>query len=213
MSNAREGRGRIRAKRYRCLSSHRGYQVLFIFGLVASLLAPGCEQKMDEQPRYEPHEPSTFFDDGTSARPLVPGTVARGQLREDDHFYRGRSGGDHADTFPMPVTRGLLERGRERFNIFCSVCHGWLGDGDGMVVRRGFTRPPSFHSEYLRRAPPGHFFSVITDGFGAMPSYADQIPPRDRWAIIAYIRALQLSQHATVDDVPPEKLKELRSGG
>jgi len=155
--------------------------------------AVACRQAMEDQPRYEPLEASTFFPDGRSSRPLLPGTVARGHL--DDTAPPG-------DAPPFPVTREVLDRGEERYDIFCSPCHDRVGTGDGMVVRRGYTRPPSFHIDRLREAPPGHFFEVMTKGFGAMPSYAAQVPAQDRWAIAAYIRALQRSQHATLSDVP-----------
>jgi len=151
---------------------------------------------------------SPFFDDGRSARPLVEGTLPRGRIAEDSFFLPKDS-----DVFPFPVTQQVLERGRERFNIYCSVCHGRLGDGDGMIVRRGFRRPPSYHIDRLRQAPAGHFFDVITNGFGAMPDYAAQVSPRDRWAIIAYIRALQLSQHYPAAELPPEGRKQIGAGG
>jgi mono/diheme cytochrome c family protein len=167
------------------------------------LFALGCQQQMANQPRYDPLEASDFFDDGRSARPLVEGTVARGQLRLDEQFYTGKINGQLATTFPFPVTAAVLDRGQERFNIYCTPCHDRLGTGLGMVVRRGYRQPPSYHTERLRQAPVGHFFDVITRGLGAMPDYAAQIPPRDRWAIVAYIRALQLSQNATLADVPP----------
>ncbi|MBX5490288.1 MAG: cytochrome c [Chloroflexi bacterium] len=178
--------------------------------LLAGVLATAaCYQKMAESPRYDPLEPSSFFPDGSSARPLPTDTVARGHLRDDPALFTGKVNGADVDQFPFPVTRDVLLRGQERFNIFCTPCHGWVGNGDGMVVQRGFTRPPSFHTDQLRQAPVGHFFDVITNGFGSMPSYAAQIPVRDRWAIVAYIRALQLSQHATLDDVPPEARPQL----
>ncbi len=157
---------------------------------------------MADQPRYKPLAKSSFFGDGRSARPLVEGTVARGHLLADEHFSFGKSGGALVRTFPFPVTLEVLQRGRERYDIFCAVCHGRAGNGDGMVVRRGFRPPPSFHIERLREAPVGHFFDVISNGFGAMPDYAEQIPAKDRWAITAYIRALQLSQNARLEDVP-----------
>ncbi|HEV3163032.1 MAG TPA: cytochrome c [Isosphaeraceae bacterium] len=157
---------------------------------------------MYDQPKYEPLEASSFFEDGQSARPLVSGTVARGDLRIDDHLYKGKVDGKLVETFPFPVDRAVMERGRERFNIFCSPCHGRVGDGHGMIVQRGFSAPPSFHKDSLRQEPVGHFYDVITNGHGAMYSYASRVPPRDRWAITAYIRALQLSQSATLDDVP-----------
>ncbi|HET8562560.1 MAG TPA: cytochrome c [Candidatus Binatia bacterium] len=165
---------------------------------------------MADQPRYDPLEPSAFFDDGQSARNPVPGTVARGQLRQDEHFYAGILGGAPAATFPYPIDRKALERGRERYDIFCSPCHDRTGSGNGMVVQRGFTRPPSFHTEAMRKRPPGHVYQVITKGLGAMPDYSSQIPPSDRWAIGAYIRALQLSQYATIRQVPPERRGELK---
>jgi mono/diheme cytochrome c family protein len=164
---------------------------------------------MRDQPRYEPLEASAFFSDGQSARPLVEGTVARGQLNEDDAFYRGKVEGEFVAQVPLELDRALLERGQDRFAIYCSVCHGLTGDGDGMIVRRGMKRPPSFHSQRLRDAPAGHFFDVITHGFGVMPRYAVQLEPRDRWAIAAYVRVLQLSQNATLDDVPTEERAKL----
>lgn len=176
-----------------------------------ALLAAACRQDMHDQPKYKPLASSAFFADGKAARAPVKGTVARGHLHADEAFYTGRVGGERVAEFPLPVTRPLLERGRERYTIFCSPCHGGLGDGQGMVVRRGFRQPPSFHLDRLRQAPPGHFFDVITNGFGAMAGYASRIPPQDRWAIVAYVRALQLSQRATLEDVPPERRKELET--
>ncbi len=173
------------------------------------VLAAGCRQKMGDQPRYKPLAASDLFTDGLSARPLVEGAVARGQLRTDQEFHTGKAGKELVRTFPFPVTRAVLERGRERYNIFCSPCHGRLGNGDGMVVVRGLRPPPSYHIDRLREAPPGHFFDVVTNGFGAMASYASRIPVRDRWAIIAYIRALQFSQHATFADVPAGERQRL----
>jgi mono/diheme cytochrome c family protein len=170
--------------------------------MVICLGLVGCQQKMADQPRYEPLQKSDLFDDQRASRPLVEGTVPREQLNADDEFYTGKVNNEPAKTFPFTVDRGLLLRGQERFTIFCSPCHSRLGDGQGMIVRRGFRPPPSFHIERLREAPPGHLFDVISHGFGAMPDYAEQIPPRDRWAIVAYIRALQLSQNAALTDVP-----------
>jgi mono/diheme cytochrome c family protein len=167
---------------------------------------------MYDQPKYEPLEASTFFDDGQASRPLVAGTVARGHLRLDQAFYTGKVGKQFVEEFPQPVTRQTLERGRERFNIYCSVCHGQVGNGDGMVVRRGFRKPPSLHIDRLRGAPVGHLYDVIMHGFGAMPGYAKPLPPEDRWAIVAYIRALQLSQYTPVASLPEEKQKELSAG-
>ena len=178
--------------------------------LVFTVLA-GCRQKMADQPRYEPLGHSTFFDDERAARPLVEGTVARGQLRIDEHLYQGKQQSKLVDTFPFPVTLAVLSRGRERYDIFCSPCHDRVGTGQGMIVRRGYRAPPSMHIERLREAPAGHFFEVMTSGFGVMPDYAQQIRPEDRWAIAAYIRALQFSQHATVADVPPDQRQQLES--
>ena len=144
-----------------------------------------------------------FFTDARSARPLVEGTVARGHLREDELLYTGRMNGEAAAVFPFAVDANVMARGRERYDVFCSPCHGRTGQGDGMVVLRGYRRPPSMHQDRLRNAPVGHFFDVITNGFGAMPDYAVQVKAEDRWAIVAYVRALQLSGHATLNDVPP----------
>jgi hypothetical protein len=166
---------------------------------------------MHNQPRYEPLEASSFFADGRASRPLVSGTVARGQLRTDRHFYLGKVDGHLVDTLPVPVTRPLLERGRERYDIYCAPCHDRLGSGQGMIVRRGFRRPPSLHIDRLREAPIGHFFDVISNGFGVMTDYAAQVTPRDRWAIAAYVRVLQLSQHAQLADVPADIRRQLQS--
>ena len=168
-----------------------------------------CRQDMHDTPRYEPLEASTFFTDGRGSRTLVANTVARGMLREDEHLYQGKIDGELTDSFPMPVTAEVMARGRERFNVFCAPCHGRTGQGNGMVVQRGFRAPPSFHEERLRTAPVGYFFDVQTNGFGAMADYAAQVPIADRWAIAAFIRALQFSQRATVDDVPPDRRAEL----
>jgi len=175
---------------------------LALAALAAGALVAGCRQDMHDQPRYEPFEKSDFFGDARASRPLVEGTVARGELRENAHLYTGKVDGQDAATFPVEVTAELLARGRERFDIFCSPCHDRTGRGNGMIVQRGFRRPISFHDPRLRAALPGHFFDVMTNGFGAMSSYASQVPVRDRWAIAAYIRALQLSQHASLEDVP-----------
>ena len=156
---------------------------------------------------------SEFFKDKTSARPLVPNTVPRGYLQEDEQFFTGKIGTNLVATLPAALNRQLLERGRERFNIYCAACHAETGTGDGMIVQRGFSHPPSFHTDALRADPVGHFYDVMTRGFGAMPSYAAQIRPEDRWSIAAYIRALQLSQHANVGDVPAENRGRLEQGG
>jgi len=157
---------------------------------------------MHDQPKYKPLRGSTFFADGRSARPLVEGTVARGHLHLDDQLYTGKVNGELATTFPFPITSAVMARGQQRYEVFCAPCHDKVGSGQGMIVMRGFRPPPSYHVERLRQAPVGHFFDVITNGFGAMYSYAERISPEDRWAIIAYIRALQRSQDATLDDVP-----------
>ena len=171
--------------------------------LVAIALTTGCRLDMHVQPRQNPLSRSDFFADQRSARPPVDGTVARGDLREDTYFYTGKIGNNRGDGMPFPVTREVLDRGRERYNIFCAPCHSRLGDGNGFIPSRGFARkPPSFHIARLQQAPVGYFYDVISNGFGIMPDYALQIPPQDRWNIVAYIRALQLSQNATLHDVP-----------
>ena len=167
-------------------------------GLIAiAVVAGGCRQDMHDAPRYEPLEASTFFADGRSSRPLLANTVARGQLRQDRHLYEGVVNGQPAETLPMPVTAALMARGQERFNVFCSPCHGRSGEGDGMIVQRGFPRPPSFHLDRLKNAPHGHLYNVISNGYGAMYSYGDRIEQNDRWRIVAYVRALQLSEPTT----------------
>ncbi len=177
------------------------------------LILTACRQDMHDQPRFRPLRPSHFFDDGRSARPLLAGTVARGHLNEDAHLYTGKKGEDPVETFPFPITRQVLNRGQERFIIYCAPCHDRVGNGLGMIVRRGLRQPPSYHIDRLREAPVGYLFDVITNGFGAMPDYAAQTTPRDRWAIIAYIRALQLSQQAKLEDVPPEARAQLGDAG
>jgi mono/diheme cytochrome c family protein len=165
---------------------------------------------MHDQPKYIPLRESAFFGDARSARPVVEGTVARGHLRDDDLTYTGKMNGQDATVFPAAVTAATMARGRERFNIYCSPCHGRTGQGDGMIVLRGYRRPPSLLQDRLIDAPVGHFFDVITNGFGAMPDYAAQIRAEDRWAIIAYVRALQLSGHATLADVPSSERDKIR---
>ena len=172
--------------------------------LVAVLVVAGCRQDMHNQPRYKPLAASQFFDDGRSARPMIEGTVARGHMRLDPARFSGKVGGKDVTEFPFPITRADIGRGQERFNIYCSPCHGRTGDGQGMIVKRGFRAAANYHTEKLRSAPVGHFFDVITNGFGAMPSYASRVPVDDRWRIIAYIRALQFSETASINDVPPE---------
>jgi mono/diheme cytochrome c family protein len=184
------------------LFGRRGAILAFAALVVA---ASACRQDMHDQPKYIPLRQSAFFGDERSARPLVPGTVARGQLHEDTLLYSGKVNGADATVFPFPIDAPVMARGRERFDIYCSPCHGRTGQGDGMIVRRGFRRPPTFHQDRLRNAPVGQIFDVITNGFGAMPDYATQVPPADRWAIVAYLRALQLSEHATLAEVPADR--------
>jgi mono/diheme cytochrome c family protein len=183
-------------------------------GLALLLLVAGCRQDMHNQPKLIPQRGSDLFADHRGARPQVLNTVARGQLHADSYFYTGVVQGangyrEEQNLMPFPVTMEVLKRGQERFNIYCTPCHDRTGGGNGMVVQRGYRQPPSFHIDRLRQADAGHFFDVMTNGFGAMPDYKTQIDARDRWAIVAYIRALQLSQHAATADVPggdPAKL-------
>jgi hypothetical protein len=171
----------------------------------------GCDalrQDMANQPKNKPLSPSEFFDDGRSERPLVENTVARGSLADDELFVPKDS-----NNLPLPVNQTLLERGEERYKIFCTPCHGLQGDGNGMISIRGMKHPPSFHQDRLRQAPNGHLFDIITNGFGAMYGYSAQIPPRDRWAIVAYLRALQLSRNAKLADLPAELREKLNQSG
>ena len=190
----------------------RTHSRLVLLLSAAVLVAVGCRQDMHNQPRVGGNRSlraSDFFADGRSERDLPQGVVARGQLRDDTYFYTGKVGENLGTVFPMPVTQEVLDRGEQRFNVYCTPCHSALGDARGMIVLRGFRQPPSFHEQRLRNAPVGHFFDVMTAGFGAMPDYAAQITPADRWAIAAYIRALQLSQNATVNDVPSDQRSNL----
>lgn len=190
------------------------FNVKHFFLIAAALLLCACRQDMQQQPRYDPLAPSAFFQDHRSARPLVEGTVARGHLRLDRGFYTGKTGpGDDTTVaqFPFPVTREVLDRGRQRYDIYCSPCHSRVGDGQGMIVQRGFLAPPSYHTDRLRQAPVGHFVDVITNGYGSMHSYASRVAPVDRWKITAYIRALQLSQSAALSDVPDGEQQQLQA--
>ena len=196
----------------------------------------GCDRlDMYDQPRYEPLEESHFYADGLSARQPVEGTIPRGGLREDTAYFTGRSDGKPVAVVPEAAYRAIfdrvpkrfdgefenvdraelrlamLERGRDRFDIYCSVCHGRTGEGNGMIVQRGFRPPPNYTIDRLRAAPAGHLFDVISNGIGAMASYASRIEVADRWAIVAYIRALQLSQHAGLDDVPSDLRSRLEA--
>jgi hypothetical protein len=206
-------RGRARLDRDpTTLQAHASWLTIAL--LLALAVLPGCRNEMYDQPRFEPYEASDFFDDGASSRPLVAGTVPRPDPRDlgpwsQELFTTGKTGGQLSDKLPFPADRAVLERGQDRFRIYCTPCHGELGDGRGMIVQRGFNPPPSFHSEELRKKPVGHFFDVMTRGFGTMYSYAARIPARDRWAIAAYIRALQASQHANAADLPAADKKEL----
>ena len=178
----------------------------------AAVFLTGCRQDMHDQPKYKPLRESNFFVDKRQSRPLLPNTVALGDLREATEFYTGKTSADakvDLDYFPMPITRDVIERGHQRFDVFCSPCHGRLGNGAGMIVKRGFKAPPSYHIQRLRDAPVGHFYDVITNGYGSMYNYAAQIPPRDRWAIISYVRALQLSQNVQAADITPEMRAKL----
>lgn len=169
----------------------------------------GCRQDMHDAPSYDPLQATTFFANGAASRTLVPNTVARGHLRADELLYTGKINGQVANEFPMPVTKQVLDRGEERFNVYCAPCHGRTGEGNGMVVQRGFRQPPSYHDERLRNVPVGYFFDVMTNGFGAMQDYSAQVTVPDRWAIAAYIRVLQLSRSATVNDVPADRRGDL----
>ena len=191
-------------------------RIRFQVGAVVLSLAAlaACRQDMHDQPKYIPLRPSSFFDDGRSARPLSDNTIARGHLDEDTIFYTGRdASGKLVNEFPFPVTKDVLLRGQQRFNVYCTPCHGRTGNGDGMVVRRGFRHPPNYHSDRLRQMPVGHFYDVITNGLGAMQDYAVQVQPHDRWAIAAYIRALQFSQNVPVAELPPGARAQLGQGG
>lgn len=174
------------------------------------LLTSACRRDMFNQPSSQPLSRNDFFQDNQMAsRPLVAHTVARGHLDEDEAFYTGKIGTNLVTTFPIPITREVLERGRERFEIYCSVCHGRTGEGNGMIMQRGFPAPPSYHIDRLRQAPVGHFFDVITQGYGIMYSYAERVEPADRWAIAAYIRALQLSHNMKLAELPPAERAQL----
>jgi mono/diheme cytochrome c family protein len=196
-------------------------------GFVVALICAGCSQDMADQPRYEPLEGSRFFADHRASRPLVEGVVPRGDLRVDQAFYEGRVGDRLVNDIPwrqvaeklslsgdeQQLALSVLQRGRQRFDIYCAPCHGRSGEGNGMVVARGFPAPPSYHSERLRNAPDGHLFDVTTRGFGRMNSYASQVPTHDRWAIVAYVRALQLSQHADDAALSDEDQDQIRHAG
>ncbi len=180
----------------------RSSRLLLVFAVSCLAAVGGCRQDMHNQPKYRPLRATGFFADGASARPLVEGTVARGTLQEDQAFFTGKRGNTPVAEMPFAIDEHVLARGEERYTIFCAPCHDATGSGRGMVVQRGYRQPPSFHDARLRNADAGHFFDVMTSGFGAMPDYRQQLTPRDRWAIVAYIRALQLSQNATKAEIP-----------
>ncbi len=185
--------------------------LLFFAFAGLAVAASGCRRDMFVQPKSNPLKASDFFADGAASRPLPPHVIARGDLEADEKFYTGKIGTNDLEVIPAPVTMDLLRRGQDRFNIYCSPCHGKTGEGNGMVVQRGFPAPPTYHQERLRNAPIGHFFDVMTHGYGVMYSYAQRVPPADRWAIAAYIRALQLSRNAHLQDAPPDEQTKLAS--
>ena len=186
----------------------------FAFAILASTaILAGCRQDMHDAPRYEAFEANATYADNRASRVAPAGTVARGWLREDEALHTGKINGQAVADYPFAIAKADLERGQQRFNIYCTPCHGRLGDGNGMVVQRGLRQAASFHQDRLRQESVGYFYDVITNGFGAMPDYATQIPVRDRWLIVAYVKTLQLSQHATVDDVPADRRGALDAAG
>lgn len=182
-----------------------------LLGILGSvlLLQSACRQDMHDQPKYESYELSTFFKDGQASRIPPEGTVAQGDLRDDDLLYTGKLDGVDSELFPFPVTREVLERGQDRYNIYCSPCHDKVGTGHGVIVRRGMKQPPSFHIVRLKEAAPGYYFNVMTNGFGVMFSYSSRLSTHDRWAVAAYIRALQLSQGASYGDVSDDDVAKV----
>jgi hypothetical protein len=188
-----------------------------LFLTILALFITGCDLvplHMRDQARYDPLEESRFYADSLASRPVPANTIPRGEWGEvklNEHFYTGQIDGEFVDIFPLPVTRELVERGQERYDIFCAPCHSRVGDGQGIIVERGFQQPPSFHTDRLRDESAGYIYNVISNGFGAMYSYDSRLEPKDRWAIVAYIRALQLSQNAGLDDVPESERPNLES--
>lgn len=179
----------------------------------AVILPAGCElrQAMYDQPKLRPLQADEFFKNGMASQPLVEGTVPRGHLNDDKHLHDGVVGGNVVDTFPYPITTEIVKRGQQRYDIFCAPCHDRAGTGNGMIVQRGFKQPPSYHIPRLQESSPGYFYNVIKNGFGVMSGYAPQIPVNDRWAIVAYIKALQYSQNAKIDDVPESLRAQLET--
>src|SRR6266513_3139137 len=180
-----------------------GRAAMVLLAVAGLLLLAGCREDVQNQPKFIPLRENDFYADGRSARPVLEGTIARGQLEDDPLLYTGKINGQEIDQLPFPISAQDLARGRERFNIYCSPCHSLLGDGNGMIVQRGFKHPPSYFEARLLKAPVGHFFNVMTNGWGSMPDYSMQVPVADRWRIAAYIRALQLSRTAKPGDLPP----------
>jgi mono/diheme cytochrome c family protein len=176
-------------------------KLMAISAISAVVLLAGCRQDMQDQPKFVPQRGTTFFADGRSVRPQVENTVGRDQMHADSYFYTGIEGGKEGDGLPIPLTTATMERGQERYNIYCTPCHSRVGNGVGMIVQRGYRPAGNFHTDRLRNAPLGHFFAVITNGYGAMPDYSAQLTPEDRWAVAAYVRALQLSQNAKQGDI------------
>jgi mono/diheme cytochrome c family protein len=177
--------------------------------LIALSFCTACRQDMQDQPKYKPLGQNRFFPDGRNSRPIPANTIAVDELNDNDAYHVGMANGTFIDTIPVTVDAKLLNRGHDRFDIFCSPCHGRLGDGNGMVAQRGVRAPANFHTDRLRSVPPGYIFRVITSGYGGMGDYADQVPVDDRWAIVAYIRALQYSRNASVNDVPSDARSQI----
>jgi hypothetical protein len=192
-------------------SDQSNYIRVGLLALFCAITLVACRQDMHDQPRPDPYELSNFFEDRRSARPKIEGTIARGYLRLDEHLYTGKINDELATTFPFPVTIDVLNRGQNRYNIYCAPCHSQVGDGLGMIVQRGMKQPESFHSQRLREVAVGHFFDVMTNGFGNMYSYPERVNPRDRWAIAAYIRVLQLSQGANLSELPNRDQQQIQS--
>jgi mono/diheme cytochrome c family protein len=183
--------------------SSAGRALLAALLACAGMVASGCRQDMHDQPKYKVNGWSNFFPDHRNNRPLVPNTIARGRLHDDDLLYRGRIDGKFAEVYPMAITADVLERGRQRYAIYCLPCHSPEGDGNGIAVQRGMKRPPSYHIERLQKVTPGYLYDVITNGFGSMYDYADRINVQDRWAIVAYVQTLQASQNTQFDQLTP----------